>query len=768
MLNYTYVIPVVYLLLILLWAFMLVFYLKKIFVDNKSDRLLKILLVIVAIDAFRTLFESAYFGLWFSSLANILSIDVYNFLSLPKNVLFPKALNLLSSVLILYILIRKWVPLDTSRVENIDNHVEKQTAELQQTIDRLKITKEALTQSEERYKSRFEFFPFPIFVWKRIDNDFEMVTANQTAVIESDGKIENVFGIKATLFWKEEPELIQYITKCYTTKETFTVNREYTFKANNKRKFVTATYSFLPPDSVQIVTTDITEQNKIEVDLIEQKRLFETMFNAINDGVVITDTKREILLANKGVEATFGYKPKDLLGKSTEVFYADKSNFIRSGEKIFDKHADGGDDFFITQYKNIDNFVFPGETFGTKLFDKEGVWIGNMAIMRNVFERTNFINELNDAKQKAENSDRLKTEFINNMSHEIRTPMNGILGFSSLLNSPGLTEDKQNHFINIIQNSGDQLMRIIDDILEISKLETKQVKLMEKEVCLNDLLLEQFSIFDIKAKDSKIPLYLNKELNDRESTIFTDRAKLNKIISNLLENAFKFTSNGFIEMGYTLKDKAIEIYIKDTGIGINPKKQDLIFERFSQADSDLSQKFGGLGLGLSIAKENSEILGGGIRLESNEGNGSTFYVTIPYKPVYAPDSALEEQRKYTLLITEDEEVNYLYLETIIENGSGINCTILHAKDGEVAVDICKNEPKIDLVLMDLKMPRMNGLQATMAIREFRPDLPIIAQTAYSTLEDRDSAFAAGCNDFITKPINKKLLYAILGKHLGID
>ncbi len=341
------------------------------------------------------------------------------------------------------------------------------------------------------------------------------------------------------------------------------------------------------------------------------------------------------------------------------------------------------------------------------------------------------------------------------MSHEIRTPMNGILGFSSILKKPNLSDAKKKHYINIIQNSGNQLMRIIDDILEISKLGTKQVKTIEKQICLNDLLLEHFSIFDIKAKENKTPLYLNKGLSDKESRIVTDETKLNKILSNLLENALKFTNTGFIEFGYQLKNSELEIYVKDTGIGIKPEKQDIIFERFSQEEKSLSRNVGGLGLGLSIAKENAELLGGKITLKSEKGKGSTFYVTIPYKPVnhkHGNDNSntdktetAKRQNKYTILIVEDEEVNYLYIDTLLEDFE-LNLRTLHAKHGKEAVEMCKKNSEIDFVLMDMKMPIMTGFEATKLIKEFRPDLPIVAQTAYSTREEKGQAISAGCDD----------------------
>ncbi len=381
--------------------------------------------------------------------------------------------------------------------------------------------------------------------------------------------------------------------------------------------------------------------------------------------------------------------------------------------------------------------------------------------------------ELIKSKEKAEESDRLKREFLNNMSHEIRTPMNGILGFSNLLNASDLTNEKRNYFNNIIQNSCNQLLRIVDDILEISELETKQVRVSENEVCLNDLLLELFSIFDIKAKESKIPLYLKKGLSDKDSAIITDKTKLNKMLSNLLENALKFTSEGFIELGYTVVNNEIEIYVKDTGIGINTDKQEIIFERFSQENEDTAPNYGGLGLGLSITKENTRLLGGRISVKSEKRKGSTFFVTIPYKQSISnteitSQSTIANQKsvvgEYTILIVEDDEFNFLYLEALIEKFDFTHI-ILHVKNGKEAVEACKTNSQIDFVLMDIKIPIMDGYETTKQIKEFRPELPIIAQTAYSTTAERNKATSAGCDDFISKPISKEVLISMIDKYL---
>lgn len=239
--------------------------------------------------------------------------------------------------------------------------------------------------------------------------------------------------------------------------------------------------------------------------------------------------------------------------------------------------------------------------------------------------------ELKNAKEKAEESNRLKTEFLHNISHEIRTPMNGIIGFSEMLCNPDISYEKRDRYSRIVQNSGHQLLKIIDDILEISNLETNSGRLNETPLNLNDFLMELFSTFKIRSQKTNITFNVKKELSDSESEIITDKTRLNKVLSNLLENAFRFTTNGFIEMGYNITDGNLVLYVKDTGIGISPENHATVFDRFSQEEKEISLKYGGLGLGLSISKKNVILLGGYITIESEKGKGSTFYVTIPYK-----------------------------------------------------------------------------------------------------------------------------------------
>jgi signal transduction histidine kinase len=378
----------------------------------------------------------------------------------------------------------------------------------------------------------------------------------------------------------------------------------------------------------------------------------------------------------------------------------------------------------------------------------------------------NFNEELKIAKEKAEESDRLKSAFLANMSHEIRTPMNAIAGFAELLRQRGLDYDTIDQYVEIINSNGQQLISIIDDIIDISRIEADEINISPARTNINKILQELTVVFRTVANNKDIDFFLFCGLEDEKAYSETDEIRLKQVFSNIISNAIKFTHKGSVTIGYTFNNNIFEFYVRDTGIGISPEHFEMIFERFRQVESGLSRKFGGTGLGLTISKVLIKLLGGKIWLTSEFDKGSTFYFTLPYIKSKQTKATEAEKDKVvvphwpdkTILVAEDEEFNYFLIQEIL---SQTNVRVLRAKNGIEAVESCKKYPEINLVLMDIKMPEMNGYEATKIIKSFKPHLPIIAQTAYAMTEDRSKALSAGCDSYLSKPIQKERLLSVI-------
>ncbi len=402
--------------------------------------------------------------------------------------------------------------------------------------------------------------------------------------------------------------------------------------------------------------------------------------------------------------------------------------------------------------------------------------IGGFIIYSEVItDRINMELKLREAKEKAEESDRLKSAFLANMSHEIRTPMNGILGFTDLLLNPDLNSEERENFIKIVHKSGQRMLNTVNDIVEVSKIEAGTISVRTQEIDINTEVEEMVHFFKPEANKKGLNLMIDLLLPDNKKHIETDKDKLGSIISNLIKNAIKYTESGTIKVGCGLNDSLIEFYVKDTGIGIPDHRQEAIFNRFEQADIADTRVFEGSGLGLAIAKSYVEMLGGKIWVKSKEGIGSTFCFTLPVKRNITDNSSAEKKnspkyekpkllnRKLKILIADDDETSRKYLYLLVND---FGKEIMEAETGAKALELCQKYYDIDLILMDIKMPLMDGYQATRKIREFNKDVVIIAQTAYALSGDMGKALEAGCNDYISKPFERTKLEILLQKYFG--
>ena len=530
--------------------------------------------------------------------------------------------------------------------------------------------------------------------------------------------------------------------------------------------------------STMIDTIKNREQERDAAQKKEQttNEIFSKVNRSSFDAIIGLDSELKIISFNPAAERITGYKVTEAIGTPFQSLIVPKDRWQEFDEEIQRFRQTGNCKYTSQTFETIANKK-NGDTFDAEISvvpyrgDEHS---GSVITIRDITTRKQYERELVEARYRAEESDKLKSAFLSNMSHEIRTPMNSIIGFSELLSKPGSFDKNKEKYLSFIINSGKSLLNLINDIIDISKIEAGQLKVKPRIVQLNPIMNEiyisQYQINDMKNKSFE--LKMTKAVETDDFNINTDPFRLKQILNNLIGNAMTFTTKGFIEFGYKFSgpDKLL-FYVKDTGVGMPKDKLEVIFKRFGQIEQKDDKNQSGTGLGLTISKKLAELLGGEMWVESEEGVGSTFFFTLPYDAeLNAADeygassnggesSSLEGK---TILVAEDEDMNVAYMQEVLAE---TKANVLWARNGQEAVDMTKEHKEIDLILMDIKMPIMNGYDATMKIREFNKDVIIIAQTAYALTGEKEKTIAAGCNYYITKPIEINVLMNTLSGFL---
>ena len=512
---------------------------------------------------------------------------------------------------------------------------------------------------------------------------------------------------------------------------------------------------------------DITARKKAE----QKLHLLNHAVEQNPVAIVITNPFGIIEYVNPEFTSMTGYSLDEVIGQSPRMLksgFQDNLFYSQFWKTISSGQTWEGE--FKNRKKNGE--LYWQESSISPILDEKGVITHFVAVLEDITDKKNMIEDLVRAKEKAEESDRLKSAFLANMSHEIRTPMNGIIGFTDLLKEHRLSGKEKIKYIDIIKKSGERMLNTINDLIEISQIESGTIEIESDDININDQMDAFYHQFETDVFNKGLKLSYHKEFPDSQAMIETDVKKLHSIFGNLLKNAVKYTFAGSIRFGYREKDNFLEFFIKDTGIGIEATRHRIIFDRFVQADMSMTKPYEGAGLGLSIAKAYINMMGGEIWLKSNPGEGTEFYFTIPLKrkPLHKQEKSKGKKEKsehnllkeLTVLVAEDDSIGKLYLEELL---AGSCKELIFASDGIEALQLFEaNADKIDVVLMDMKMPGMNGYETTRMMKNIKQDVFIVAQTAYALSGDREKAFESGCDDYLAKPFSKSQLVDAIKHH----
>lgn len=631
---------------------------------------------------------------------------------------------------------------------------------------------EALKKSEENLRITLRTIPDLLFKIDRngVYTDFlsEHNDSNNTPPTRIIGSSLNDF------FPNDVSKKIRdAILRCLETRELQTI--EYPILTNGKLQFFESRMVAADMDQVFCLARDITDRKKAEEKI---NMLAQTITN-VRECISITNSENKIIYVNPAFLKAYGYSEDEIIGKHINILRSSSMPKTLTRE-IVDATLNGGWQGEIYNVRK-DGHVFPISLSTAVVRDELGEPFAFVGVVNDITERKIFEQELISAKERAEESDRLKTAFLANMSHEIRSPMNAILGFIRILRDEEKLSDTGRQYIEIINSSGAQLISVIEDIIDTSKIQANQLRLSFHEFDINALLVDLYTIYSaqIKTKSNHNTILLPPTLaNQSPFLINTDDIRIRQIITNLLSNAIKFTPKGVIEFGYSMviddESPLIQFFVKDTGIGLDPDKRTLIFERFRQADDSYTRKYGGSGLGLAISKGLVELLGGKIWVDSEVGKGSTFYFTLPVANILSSKTektneanndainkvgGLDWSNKTILIVEDLIDIQY-FLEKILQK---TKAKLIFADTLKRGREILKNPSKIDLVLLDIRLPDGDGYDLSKEISKLNPRIPIIAQTAYAMQGEKEKSLQFGCDDFISKPIDPDVLYMKINK-----
>ncbi|PKP21462.1 MAG: hypothetical protein CVU05_06710 [Bacteroidetes bacterium HGW-Bacteroidetes-21] len=665
-----------------------------------------------------------------------------------------------------------WVEVSTKFRKNKFDEIE--VIGVSRNITERKHYLENMELSEKKFRELFEFNRDGIVIFL-LNENFTIAEVNSAAYNMVGLTYEEAKVTNPLLMEKDtSPELIadriqQLHEKRQLTAETIIIHRsgkEIPVRIDSQ----IILYNHMP--AIMSVLKDLSALKNVEKEFFQLEKNYYEIFNSTNDAIIIADSETgRIMDVNKSTLNLLEYNSREeILAAELCLMCTEIPPYTKEvSDELIKKTMEEGPQTFEWMVKKKS-----GEIFWTEIsLNKTDIGGKNhvLAVLRDISDRKVFEEKLIAAKEKAQENDRLKSAFLANMSHEIRTPMNGILGFSEMLEDRNLDNNTRENYIGIIRRCGNQLLTIVNDLIDISKIEANQLKIVKERVNLNEMFYDLHFLANNAKIVAEVEINIHLSLPDNESYIIADGNRWRQVIHNLIQNAKKFTKKGSIDFGYHVKGEEIEIFVKDTGIGIPIEQIDSVFERFKQVENDLTRKPGGVGLGLAITKSLVEAMNGKIEVESVYGIGSSFIITMPYEKAEAETTksvgkvdflTLPEQNKFVVLVVEDELYNFIYLRELLQK---LQIEIQHAETGEEAVEMLQQNQSISLILMDIRLPGIDGKEATRRIKEINSRIPIIAQTAYATNFEKETLMKNLFDDYLDKPIQKEKLLEILGKYL---